>query len=72
MEATTHIPATARLRAEQVESWAYQAATWNVTGTLKTIETHYSANAILQAVAPEEKADIQAAWDKGYKNGRAS
>ena len=65
-----YIPATPALRAEQVESWAFQAASWDYSNTRKEITSHFSAKGILNAVSEEEKAEILAAWDKGYKAGK--
>jgi len=65
-----HIPANPQLRAEQVASWAFQAADWSNNSKRSTIEGHYSANALLEAVAEEEKPALRAAWAEGYKQGK--
>lgn len=63
-----YIPKTPALRAEQVLSWAFQAADWNYNPK-STIESHYSANAVLNSVEDNEKLLILEAWAKGYKQG---
>ena len=64
----SYVPAEPRLRAEQVESWAFQAGISHVSNT--KIAGHHSANYILEIVDEDEKPSILAAWDRGYKNGQ--
>jgi hypothetical protein len=69
MAQAAFIPATVALRAEQVESWAFQAASWGSSDHKADITSHHSANLILEAVAEDEKPAITAAWAKGFRNG---
>lgn len=65
-----HIPHSPKLRAEQVESWAFQAGHWSASNKNSEISGHYSAQAILDAVEDDEKPAILEAWKNGYKDGR--
>jgi hypothetical protein len=67
MATIPHIPHSPKLRAEQVESWAFQAGHWSASNE---ISGHYSAQAILDAVEDDEKPAILEAWKNGYKDGR--
>jgi len=66
----SYVPALPHLRAEQVESWAFQAGMSHGTNT--EITGHHSATFVLQTVDEDEKPSILAAWERGYKNGRFS
>jgi len=69
MSTNIHIPATAELRAEQVMSWAFQSVSWGSGVADRGIDSHYSANALLEAVEDDEKPSLLAAWAEGCKQG---
>jgi len=65
-----YIPKSPQLRAEQVESWAFQSGSWNRSNDKAEITSHHSANLILEAVEEDEKPALLSAWARGYKNGK--
>lgn len=69
MTQLSYIPQTAKLRAEQVESWAHVAGYSSHDEKRSKISGHHSANAVFEAVSEEEKPAILAAWKRGYRNG---
>jgi hypothetical protein len=58
MASPAHIPISAKLRAEQVHSWAHQAAYWGGSDRVATIEDHHSAKAILSSWLLSTRAQV--------------